>query len=51
MCENGFLLYTDKDVVLHTDMSTVDMKPTDIEIEVSPQSHVSCKSLILHNQY
>ena len=41
MCDNGCLLYTGKDLTLYTDMSTVDMKPTDVEVEVSPQSHVS----------
>ena len=41
MCDNRFLLYTDDDVVLHTDMATVDMKPTDVEIEVALQNHVS----------
>ena len=40
--KRDFLLITDHDVVLDTDMSSVDIKPTDIEIEVPIQSHVSC---------
>ena len=40
--KRDFLLNTDHDVVLQTDMSSVDMKPTDIEIEVPIQNHVSC---------
>ena len=42
MLDNRFVLNTGYDGGLHTDMSAVDIKPTDIEIEVSPPNHVSC---------
>lgn len=39
---NNRIIYTGIDGVLPTDMTTVDMKPTDVEIEVSLHAHVSC---------
>ena len=33
MFDNEFTIYTGHDIVPHTDMSSVDLKPTDVEIE------------------